>query len=146
MQSDYKQAVTRRQTSGTSIKEKIGVRLFCRSINCSRFFLDAADSQFEEEVRSICFMALIWTRRLTAPLIIASMRSSRAISFLKSSCPTIFAASKKDPSTDLSQRSSDGNISELISFFIARARAKIVSKSFGGNFLMKCSFRSSERR
>src|SRR2546430_2679413 len=122
MQSDYKQAVTRRQTSGTSIKEKIGVRLFCRFIYCSRFFLDAADSQFEEEVRSICFTALIWTRRLTAPLFIASMRSSRAISFLKSSNPTIVVASKKDPSTGSSQRSSDGN------------------------FLLKCSFRFSERR
>jgi len=125
-------------------KKNWGSGYFAGPFTAHDFF--GSGRQFEEEGRSICFMALIWTRRLTCALIIASMRSSKAISFLRSSWPTIAAASKKDPSTCLSQRSSDGNISESISFFIARARAKIVLKSFGGNFLSKCSFRSSVRR
>ena len=68
-------------TVGTSVKGKIGVSFFAGLFIAHDFL--GSGRQFAEEVRSICFMALFWSRRLTAALIIAPMRSLRANFILK---------------------------------------------------------------
>src|SRR6516162_1539760 len=87
---------------------------------------------------SICFMAFVWTRRLTARSIIASIRSSTASSSLKASGVRSLADRPNNTLADGSPKAAEaGNITELTSLHSARSHAEVDTKFCRGHVFCK---------